>query len=88
MESIIIRHPWLDGNKRTGLELALLLLRKEGLRVEASQDELYDLTIAVAEGRMSAEKIHAWLEPKLRPAPKLSSIIPRIRLATHASPLL
>ena len=51
MESIITRHPWLDGNKRTGLGLASLLLRKEGLRVEASQDELYVLTITVAEGK-------------------------------------
>lgn len=65
MESIIIRHPWLDGNKRTGLGLALLLLRKEGLLVIATQDELYDLTIMVAEGRSSAEKIQAWLEPRL-----------------------
>jgi death-on-curing protein len=65
MESIIIRHPWLDGNKRTGLGLAILLLRKEGLRVVATQDELYDLTIAVAEGRSSAEMIQAWLDPRL-----------------------
>lgn len=66
MESIIIRHPWVDGNKRTGLGLALLLLRKAGFRVEASQDELYDLTIAVAEGRFSAAEIQAWLDPRLR----------------------
>jgi death-on-curing protein len=65
MESVIIRHPWVDGNKRTGLGLALLLLRKEGLRIQASQDELYDLTIAVAEGRLSAEAIEAWMTPRL-----------------------
>jgi death-on-curing protein len=65
MESVIIRHPWVDGNKRTGLGLALLLLRKEGLRIQASQDEFYDLTIAVAEGRLSAEAIEAWMTPRL-----------------------
>jgi death-on-curing protein len=66
MESIIIRHPWMDGNKRTGLGLALFLLRKEGLRVEATQNELYELTIGVAEGRISAKEIQEWLEPRIR----------------------
>lgn len=65
MESVIIRHPWVDGNKRNGLGLALLLLRKESLRIQASQDELYDLTIAVAEGHLSAEAIEAWMLPRL-----------------------
>ena len=64
MESIITRHPWVDGNKRAGLGLALLLLRKEDLRVQASQDELYTLTMAVAEGRLSAAEIEAWLAPR------------------------
>jgi len=66
MESIIIRHPWMDGNKRTGLGLALFLLRKEGFGVEATQDGLYDLTIGVAEGKISAAEIQEWLEPRLR----------------------
>ncbi len=67
MESVIIRHPWLDGNKRTGLGLALLLLRKERLRLEATQDELYELTIRVAEGRSSAEEIAAWMNGRVVP---------------------
>ena len=66
MESIIIRHPWMDGNKRTGLGLALFLLRKEGFRVDATQDELYDLTIGVAEGRISALEIQEWFEPRIK----------------------
>ena len=66
MESIIIRHPWMDGNKRTGLGLALFLLRKEGLSVEATQNELYELTIGVAEGRISAKEIQGWFEPRIR----------------------
>lgn len=65
MESIIIRHPWMDGNKRTGLGLALFLLRKEGFRVDATQDDLYELTIGVAEGRISAAEIQAWFETRL-----------------------
>ncbi|MBL0129565.1 MAG: type II toxin-antitoxin system death-on-curing family toxin [Flavobacteriales bacterium] len=65
--SILIGHPWLDGNKRTGLGLALFLLLRSGLRVEAAQDELYTMTIRVAEGKSSAEEIQAWIEARVRP---------------------
>ena len=66
MESILIGHPWLDGNKRTGLGLALFLLLRSGLRVEATQDELYVMTIRVAEGKSSVEEIQAWIEARVR----------------------
>jgi len=62
MEGIIIRHPWLDGNKRTGLGLALFLLLRAGIRMRASQDELYDMTIRVAEGKSSVAEIQEWIE--------------------------
>jgi len=67
MESILIGHPWLDGNKRTGLGLALFLLLRSGLRVDATQDELYTMTIHVAEGKSSVEEIQAWIEAHVRP---------------------
>ena len=62
MESIIIRHPWHDGNKRTGLGLALFLLLRAGIRLQASQEELYELTIRVAEGKSSVVEIQKWIE--------------------------
>ncbi len=62
MESIIIRHPWLDGNKRTGLGLAVFLLLRAGIRLQASQEELYELTIRVAEGKSSVVEIQKWIE--------------------------
>jgi death-on-curing protein len=51
MEAVIIRHPWIDGNKRTGLGLALFLLARSGYRLNATQDDLYEITIKVAEGK-------------------------------------
>lgn len=58
------RHPWLDGNKRTGLGLALFLLLRAGIHLQASQDELYELTIRVAEGKSSVVKIQEWIEAR------------------------
>lgn len=60
-----INHPWMDGNKRTGLGLALFLLRKESYTVNASQDELYDLTIGVAEGRTAFDQIKSWFVQRI-----------------------
>ncbi|MBP8877007.1 MAG: type II toxin-antitoxin system death-on-curing family toxin [Flavobacteriales bacterium] len=65
MESIVINHPWVDGNKRTGLGLAMFLLMKEGYRVKATQMELYDLTIGVAEGRTGSAAISAWISERI-----------------------
>lgn len=68
LESIIIRHPWLDGNKRTGYVLMELILDEAGLQLDASEDEKYDMTIRVAEGKSNVEEIQAWIEARLRPA--------------------
>lgn len=48
---IVRTHPFLDGNKRTGLACALVFLHLNGVRIEADEDEIADLVIAVAEGR-------------------------------------
>lgn len=52
MHSIITRHPFLDGNKRTGLTAAIVFLAVNGVTARADQDALYDLTLAVASGAL------------------------------------
>lgn len=67
LESIIIRHPWLDGNKRTGYVLMELVLEDGGIRLSATEDEKYAMTIRVAEGKSSTEEIQAWIEARVQP---------------------
>jgi len=50
-------HPFMDGNKRTGLMAALVFLDLNGIVLDRSSDELYTFTMAVAEGRMSKQRI-------------------------------
>ena len=50
-------HPFMDGNKRTGLMAALVFLDLNGIVLDRSSDELYTLTMAVAEGRMSKQRV-------------------------------
>ena len=49
--SIVKNHPFIDGNKRTGLAAALTFLDLNGIAIDHSSDVLYDATMAVAEGR-------------------------------------
>jgi death on curing protein len=48
MESIIRRHPFIDGNKRTATASASYLLSTFGYEVEAEQQELEDFAVSVA----------------------------------------
>lgn len=62
LESVVKNHPFIDGNKRAGYVLMHVLLLDHGKNLHATEDEKYDLVIAVAEGRMVFEDIVSWLE--------------------------
>ena len=54
---IVMNHPFVDGNKRTGLLAMLVFLDLNGITIEHSTDEMFDLTLAVAEGRLDKEGV-------------------------------
>jgi death on curing protein len=62
MESVIQRHPFVDGNKRTGLLAAAFLLEEEGYEVEASQQQLADVAVEVADHHLDVDGLARWLE--------------------------
>jgi death-on-curing protein len=57
MFHIVQNHPFLDGNKRTGLVAALLFLDINGIEIETPEGNLDDLTIAVATGESEKSEI-------------------------------
>jgi len=61
LESILINHPFIDGNKRTGYALMRLYLLKAGLDISANQDEKYSLVIAASKGEFRFDEIKTWL---------------------------
>jgi death-on-curing protein len=61
-ESIIMNHPFIDGNKRTGYVLMETVLRMEGLRINASDDALYSFIIKITTGEIRFEEIVEWLK--------------------------
>lgn len=55
-------HPFLDGNKRTAAAAAMTFLDLNRVGVEASEIDLYDLVIGVAEGRVSKAAVAVFFE--------------------------
>lgn len=58
---IVQNHPFLDGNKRTGTAAALVFLDINGVEIEASDDELYELVMNVASGGATKSAIADFL---------------------------
>lgn len=54
---IVMNHPFIDGNKRTGTHSALVFLADNGYAVTLSQDEKYDLVIGVCEGTVTKKAL-------------------------------
>ncbi len=59
---LVQNHPFVDGNKRTGLLTALVFLALNGVVIAQATPALYDLTVAVAEGRLDKPAIAAALQ--------------------------
>ncbi len=62
IESIVVNHPFLDGNKRTGYTLGRLILLGNGIDIVASTDARYDFVINVASGQYTYDDILVWLK--------------------------
>ncbi len=66
MHSVVLNHPFVDGNKRGGVAAAELFPRINGAELEAGDDELEALTLAVAVGGVEVEALSIWLRQRLR----------------------
>lgn len=62
IESILMNHPFVDGNKRTGFALMLLILVNANYSISVEDDEIYNFVIAIASGEMRYEEILIWLQ--------------------------
>jgi len=68
MHSIVaVRHPFVDGNKRTGAHSALLFLLVNDMDPIVTPSSLTDVTLATARGEVSAEALAIWFRQHSRP---------------------
>lgn len=55
-------HPFVDGNKRTAAAAALTFLDMNAIDIDAAEDDIYELVIGIAEGRVSKAAVAVFFE--------------------------
>ena len=65
-ESIIINHPFIDGNKRIAYVLMRLTLIENNFDISAPQEEKYEMTIAASKGEIGFDEIKQWLAMRIK----------------------
>lgn len=61
MDSLVNNHPFVDGNKRTGVTTAGLFLRVNGRKLAAPPADLEAVTLRLAAEGMEIAELAAWL---------------------------
>lgn len=61
MDSLVNNHPFMDGNKRTGITTAGLFLRINGWKLTASPKDLEIVTLRVATAGIKIPDLADWL---------------------------
>lgn len=59
---ICMNHPFIDGNKRTGLAAALVFLDFNGIEIENPEEILYEATMNVASGKKKKDYLASILK--------------------------
>lgn len=65
IESILINHPFLDGNKRFGYVAMRLTLKNYKCDIYANANDKYDFVISIAKGKLKFDQILSWINQKL-----------------------
>jgi death-on-curing protein len=73
MESLIQNHPFVDGNKRTGLVATGIFLERNGCQLAANSDQVFEFTMSVARGEARHQDIARWLEDNREKLAEISS---------------
>ena len=59
---LVSNHAFVDGNKRIGVFVLLIFLEVNGISVEATDDEIIDVGLRLAQGEMQYEELLQWIK--------------------------
>ena len=59
--SLIANHGFVDGNKRIGVAMMILLCKMNDIKIHYTQQELVKLGLAVASGKENSKNIYEWI---------------------------
>lgn len=55
-------HPFIDGSKRTAFVICMLFLKLNGCTLDATQEQLYEVFMALASGNLTEDELWQWIE--------------------------
>lgn len=61
---LVKNHGFVDGNKRIGISVMVLLLKLNRINIKYSQLELIELGLKIADGTFSENDINMWISSK------------------------
>lgn len=64
--SLISNHAFVDGNKRIGMYLMISFLELNGIRIDATSEEVAKLGLDVADGLADSKDILKWIKAHRR----------------------
>ena len=69
LRSLIKNHPFVDGNKRTAIAAAQILLEANNFKFCTSSDKTYAFLLKIANKNWSVEQISTWLKDNCKITP-------------------
>lgn len=61
-QSILINHPFLDGNKRTAFALLAYILKSGHLNLTPGEDDIYSFVISCSKGEKEFDETLTWIQ--------------------------
>lgn len=62
IQSLILNHPFVDGNKRTAFTAGVRFLKVNGIKFQAEQKAIIDFVLAIEKKEESLKEIATWLK--------------------------
>lgn len=62
MHSLLLNHPFIDGNKRTAVVSCIIFLELNGIALKVLQEELIGAALKVESKEWDLEKLSSWLK--------------------------
>ncbi len=61
-QSLVINHPFIDGNKRIGYFMCIYFIEQDNLKLTCNKESKRDFIIQIAEGKLDYDAIVDWLK--------------------------
>jgi death-on-curing protein len=69
--SLVLNHPFVDGNKRIGHAAMEVFLRLNGYEIDAHVDEQEHVMLRLADGKFGRDDLVDWVRRHIKPLDKL-----------------